>query len=55
MREAFINIQKTIEAIDRAIQEEKGLDAPLSPPEGQFEEAELEESGPLHSEYGGPI
>jgi hypothetical protein len=45
MREVFINLQNTIEAIERAIQHEKGL----SHPEGQFEEAEVEEGGPLYS------
>ena len=54
MRKAFISIQKTIEAIDRATQDEKSLAAPLSHPEGQFEEAEVEEGDPL-SKYGGPI
>jgi hypothetical protein len=47
MREAFISIQKTIEALDRAFQDEKGLAAPQSDPEAQFEEAEVEEGGPL--------
>jgi hypothetical protein len=47
MREAFISIQKTIEAIDRALQDEKGLAAPLSHPESQNQEAEVEEGGPL--------
>jgi hypothetical protein len=47
MRAALISIQKTIEAIDRALQDEKGLAAPLSHPEGQNQEAEVEEGGPL--------
>jgi len=58
MREAFISIQKTIEAIDRAIQEEKGLADPLSPPEGRFKKAEVEEGGTLLPplvEEGSPI
>ena len=58
MREAFISTQKTIEAIDRAIQEEKGLADPLSPPEGRFDEAEVEEGGTLLPplvEEGSPI
>ena len=45
MREVFINLQNTIAAIDRAIQDEKGL----SHSEGQFEEAEVEEGGPIYS------
>ena len=45
MREVFINLQNTIEAIDRAIQDEKGL----SRPEGRFEDAEVEEGGPIYS------
>ena len=46
-REALISIQNAIEAIDRAIQDEKALGAPLSHPEGQVEAAEVEEGGPL--------
>jgi hypothetical protein len=45
MREALISIQKTIEAIDRAIQDEKGLSGPA---EGQVEVAEVEEGGPIY-------
>jgi hypothetical protein len=47
LRDAFISIQKTIEVIDRAIQDEKGLAAPLSNPEDQAEPAEIEEGGPI--------
>ena len=50
MREAFISIQNAIEAVDRATQDEKRLAA--SNPEGQLEEAEVKEGGPL---YGGLI
>ena len=52
MREAFISIQEAIKAIDRATRDEKRLAASLSHPEGQLEEAELKEGGPL---YGGLI
>jgi hypothetical protein len=52
MREAFISIQNAIEAVDRAIQDEKHFAASLSHPEGQLEEAEIKEGGPL---YGGVI
>jgi hypothetical protein len=47
MREALISIQTTIEAIERAIQHEKILAAPLSHPEDQVEAAEVEEPGPV--------
>ena len=47
MRDAFVNIQKTIEAIDRAIQDEKGLAVPPSNPEDQDGPAEIEEGGPI--------
>jgi hypothetical protein len=47
MREALISIQNTIEAIERAIQHEKVLAAPLSHPEDQVEAAEVEEGGPI--------
>ena len=47
MRDAFISIQRTIQAIDRAIQDEKGLAAPQSHPEDQAEPLEIEEGGPI--------
>ena len=47
MREAFISIQNTIEAIDRVTQDEKGLATPQSHPEDQAEPVEIEECGPI--------
>ena len=47
MREALISIQNTIEAIDRAIQNEQDLAVPLSHPQDQGETAEVEEGGPI--------